>query len=357
MKNKYTKLMIGCDLNFIPLSKHENNLQNTLRKIYRVQRKVDLLKDCPISRKESLKKSLQILKKHYPKAKPKFDKKYFEFFPYNLKFKNKIIWTGLLLLVLINLKDQPNQTINKPNVKLEERLSYKYDKKIQHLKKILEPKAWKYIPYVVDACEKYKHIYPTDPYFVLSLIREESDYYQFAISKVGAAGPMQIMPYSALKMGFKKEDIFYPKYYDKAWEAKNLASKYFRKSNRIREKLKKYALQPSKYKNKINELRELEFKYFCEAVRKEKEATALFNKYRNELKKKKDKRFEPKAIYVGVKSLAESLKEWGGDKRVAAAAHNAGRGAVEKYKGIPPFDETIRFQNRVCYPKSKIFKK
>ena len=49
----------------------------------------------------------------------------------------------------------------------------------------------------------------------------------------------------------------------------------------------------------------------------------------------------------GVKHLARLLKKYRGDNKLAAAAYNAGEGAVKKYAGIPPFAETQVYVQRV----------
>jgi len=49
----------------------------------------------------------------------------------------------------------------------------------------------------------------------------------------------------------------------------------------------------------------------------------------------------------GVKHLAHLLKVYQGNNRLAAAAYNAGEGAVKKYSGIPPFAETKVYVERV----------
>jgi soluble lytic murein transglycosylase-like protein len=42
------------------------------------------------------------------------------------------------------------------------------------------------------------------------------------------------------------------------------------------------------------------------------------------------------------------LKQFNGDEKLAAAAYNAGAQNVQKYKGVPPFDETQVYVQRVA---------
>ena len=58
--------------------------------------------------------------------------------------------------------------------------------------------------------------------------------------------------------------------------------------------------------------------------------------------------YEPaQNIRGGVQYLAWLLKRFDGNLTLAAAGYNAGEGAVDKYKGVPPYAETRRYVERV----------
>ena len=58
--------------------------------------------------------------------------------------------------------------------------------------------------------------------------------------------------------------------------------------------------------------------------------------------------FEPgENIKGGVSYLAWLTKRFDGDVQRVAAGYNAGEGAVDKYDGIPPYQETMRYVERV----------
>jgi soluble lytic murein transglycosylase-like protein len=53
-------------------------------------------------------------------------------------------------------------------------------------------------------------------------------------------------------------------------------------------------------------------------------------------------------IRGGVTYLAWLLKRFDGDVKLASAGYNAGEGAVDKYDGVPPYSETLRYVERVA---------
>ena len=59
-------------------------------------------------------------------------------------------------------------------------------------------------------------------------------------------------------------------------------------------------------------------------------------------------RFNPdENIAGGVAYLAFLLDLFHGDRQLAVAAYNAGEGAVQKYSGVPPYNETQNYVTRV----------
>jgi soluble lytic murein transglycosylase-like protein len=61
-------------------------------------------------------------------------------------------------------------------------------------------------------------------------------------------------------------------------------------------------------------------------------------------------------IRGGARYLAMLLKNFHGDAQLATAAYNAGPGAVQKYGGVPPYDETQVYVQRVAQLRDRYAK-
>ena len=60
-------------------------------------------------------------------------------------------------------------------------------------------------------------------------------------------------------------------------------------------------------------------------------------------------------IKAGTKYLSWLLKRFEGDVSLALAGYNAGEGAVDKYKGIPPYKETQNYVVKITANYGKTF--
>ncbi|MBW2144252.1 MAG: lytic transglycosylase domain-containing protein [Deltaproteobacteria bacterium] len=180
--------------------------------------------------------------------------------------------------------------------------------------------------------------YPVDELLFLALIWQESDYDPRNVSYVGAAGLTQIMPSTAKGLGMK--NIFAPPYFKEAGSLLGHERRLKHKAkNLLREMTEENSLVHAKQARNLTQ-ESLD----CRKKRKE-----LFARYRQKLLEDgTDDRLNPhKALEFGLKYFSQMMKIQKGDTSLALASYNAGPHRVKQYNGIPPFEETINFRNRV----------
>lgn len=54
-------------------------------------------------------------------------------------------------------------------------------------------------------------------------------------------------------------------------------------------------------------------------------------------------------LKAGMKFMSFLLRKYDGDLELALAAYNAGPGSVDRYKGVPPFKETVDYVVKIMY--------
>ena len=197
----------------------------------------------------------------------------------------------------------------------------------------------RYIP-LLDAIMKERNPkeHSVNLLLFLAIIRQESNFNPHAVSHVGAAGLTQIMPRTAEALGM--ENIFVPPYL-------NEAGAMMRKERNLRNRAMRLILRVTQ-EDRLETARRardlMQQSFDCRRKRID-----LYARYRKEiLDKRRDDRLEPrKAIEYGFKYFDNLMTDQEGDISLALAAYNAGPHRVKKYKGIPPYRETIGFRNRV----------
>lgn len=179
--------------------------------------------------------------------------------------------------------------------------------------------------------------YPVDILLFMALMWQESAYEPRNVSYVGAAGLTQIMPSTAKGLGMT--DIYDPPYFKEA-------GSFLGRERRLKNKARR--LIPL-----INEENSLEMAgkalgLMQEAMDCNQKWKDLYARYRRELLKRGDDRLNAKkAIQYGLKYFSQMMKIQKGDASLALASYNAGPHRIKQYHGIPPFEETIDFRNRV----------
>lgn len=204
--------------------------------------------------------------------------------------------------------------------------------------RILEKRDLSYIQEVCAAMDRRLPAHAVDPLLFLALMKRESGFDPFAVSRVGAAGLTQIMPRTALRLGMR--NIFHPAYLERAFQLRE------EERSKKREAMATLSRIPTENPLQIAiEARKL----MQDALDCAHEKDRLLSRYRHDLlRNREDDRFKPsQAIESGLVYFSELLKEQEGDLSLALAAYNAGPHRVREFKGIPPFSETVRFRNKV----------
>ncbi len=180
-----------------------------------------------------------------------------------------------------------------------------------------------------------KHV---DILLFLALMRQESNFKPRNVSYVGAAGLTQIMPSTAKGLGMK--NIFSPPYFKKAGA---LLGRERKLKNRAKD------LIPKINKSNSAALAKKAWDLMQEAFNCREKRKKLYIRYKRELLKYgKDERLNAqKAAEYGLKYFSQMMKIQKGDISLALASYNAGPHRVKQYKGIPPYEETVDFRNRV----------
>ena len=206
-------------------------------------------------------------------------------------------------------------------------------------KSAIDERDFRYLEPLETVLTNYNNkTYTIDPLLFIALMRKESNFDHLAVSPVGAAGLTQIMPQTALDLGMKT--IFRPTYFRQA-------AQMLGEERKARGQAWAVLAQMSE-KNKIQkakQARTLMQTSLAYARKKDR----LYLKYKRELlKKRSDDRLKPSlAIEYGFKYFAQLMKAQKGDISLALASYNAGPHRVKQYQGIPPFEETVRFRNKV----------
>jgi soluble lytic murein transglycosylase-like protein len=189
---------------------------------------------------------------------------------------------------------------------------------------------------VIKTGNRYE--YPVDPLLFMALLKQESGFNPRTVSHVGAVGLAQIMPRTARNLGMSK--IFEPDYYQEAGRLMQRERKLRRKAMTLID-----TITGENMENTAKEaLKLMQTSLECRKKRK-----ALFARYKSDLLKEGiDDRLSPnKAIEYGYRYFAKMLNEQKGDVSLALASYNAGPHRVKHYGGIPPFEETVDYRNRV----------
>lgn len=201
-----------------------------------------------------------------------------------------------------------------------------------------EPRAKEYLEQIVQSCDRAK----LDPLLVVALIQIESEFYSDAISWIGAAGIMQLMPETAAELGMT---VWQPAYYlaarrelkqyQKAWSAAVAALKTGRIAGR------QGALWLTRTASAHLKAAKRGLKRYLAEL---KEIAALPAEQRDSVDQRLNAGLN---ISLGTQHLGKLVEDYHGDLRLALAAYHAGQAMIAAAGGIPFIESTINYQNKV----------
>lgn len=246
---------------------------------------------------------------------------------------------GLLLLRLGGCSvESPRPSIEAGiNPPIEPRVTYhRLHRIIQH-----EPEAAGFVVPVRRAVRRHRGRHPVDPLLVLALIKHESGFDTLTVSSMGAGGPLQIMPATARELGMRPIEETEDLKQGLQWQRRAAAAL-------------SRAVEAMKAEEYLSMRRHVES--WQKLRSRSREALSSYREHlRSKIRGKTqrelrtiDQRFVTEtAVDKGVQYLARMLDRREGDIREALSAYNAGPTTVRRYHGIPPYDETVRYQNRI----------
>ena len=206
-------------------------------------------------------------------------------------------------------------------------------------KKVVEKRGYQYIPLLETSLKKFGNKrYRVDPLLFIALMKRESNFDPLAVSPAGAAGLTQIIPKTAKEVGMK--NIYVPEYFC------NARSLQARERTAKREAMA--ALFKINEKNKLQNARRARKLMQKSLILQQKKKRLLARYKKDLLRTRTDDRLNPAlSIEYGLKYFAGLMKDHKGDISLALASYNAGPHRVREFKGIPPYEETVHFRNRV----------
>lgn len=209
--------------------------------------------------------------------------------------------------------------------------------------------------WVRHGVQEHAAIYPVDPLLIVAQMHEESRFYEFAISPVGAAGIAQFIPYSAKERGMRIAG----KAAAKGYKAAGFADAYerFVKARTKRRNMKKAVLDEEDLPLALQDMKRMtdeekqhlsNYRRFLEA---NLEGRDIFNQKDIAFINAFDQRFGYRnAVPAMVQYMAENLRRTDGYVKASLMGYNAGMGHVAKKNGrIPHIWSSVNYAENIVF--------